>query len=86
MKIEIVNVTGPGGDKLLAIIKCVSCGTKHTIEVTEEQIMKYKRGALIQDVFPNMSAGLREMFITGICDNCFDAMDKDEGQIWEDKE
>ena len=36
------------------------------IEVTDEQIQAYADGAMIQDAFPNLSAGDREFIKTGI--------------------
>lgn len=43
-------------------------GTIHTINlpVTEAQLEAYNRGALLQDAFPNLSAGDREFIKTGI--------------------
>lgn len=36
------------------------------IDITEEQIIKYEQGALIQYAFPNISASEREFILTGM--------------------
>ena len=43
-------------------------GIFHTreINVTKEQIVRWKSGELIQDVMPHLSIGEREFLITGI--------------------
>lgn len=51
---------------------CSECGRKFEIEVTEEEYQKYLDGELIQDAFPKMDRGLRELFISGICPDCWD--------------
>jgi hypothetical protein len=44
------------------------------IEVTDEQIQAYAAGALIQDAFPNLSAGDREFIKTGITEESWENM------------
>ena len=44
------------------------------IEVTDEQIQAYMGGALIQDAFPNLSAGDREFIKTGITEESWENM------------
>lgn len=43
-------------------------GQTHTLDlpVTMEQVLRYQRGALIQEAFPNLSPELREFVMTGI--------------------
>lgn len=36
------------------------------IEVTQEELLAWQRGALIQDAMPNLSADDREFIMTGI--------------------
>ena len=38
------------------------------LNITAAQVAKYNRGALLQDAFPQLSAGDREFFKTGITD------------------
>jgi hypothetical protein len=44
------------------------------IDVTDEQIQAYAAGALIQDAFPNLSAGDREFIKTGITEESWENM------------
>ena len=50
-------------------------GIKRTrnLPVTEEQVLKYANGALIQDAFPNLSASDRKFIMTGVTDEEWDA-------------
>ena len=50
--------------------KCVCCRKFVRIEVLKESYKKYKKGALIQDAFPDMRIADREFLISGICENC----------------
>jgi len=38
------------------------------LNITAAQVARYKNGWLLQDAFPNLSAGDREFFKTGITD------------------
>ena len=51
---------------------CPICG-KHTyISVPKEDYERYRKGdELIQEVFDYLSAGEREMLISGICPDCW---------------
>jgi hypothetical protein len=59
------------------------CGETGEVEVTDEQKEaienRYNTGDLIQDIAPSLSAGDREMIISGTHDECFKVMfPKDE--------
>lgn len=56
---------------VLVIIKCVSCGKIHEVKAPVAGLIARENGALIQVAFPKMSAGERELFVSGICDDCF---------------
>ena len=51
-------------------------GAIHTLDlpVTEAQLEAYDRGALLQDAFPNLSAGDREFIKTGITNDEWNSM------------
>lgn len=53
---------------------CNMCKTDHYFEATEHQLDRYRSGEHIQDVFPNLSAGERELLISGVCGTCFDKL------------
>ena len=57
---------------IYVLITCKECGTDHTLSATKEEIEKWKGGALVQRAFPNMSPEQREMFISGICPECWE--------------
>ena len=44
------------------------------IDVTDEQVQVYMDGALIQDAFPQLTAGEREFIKTGITEEAWDEM------------
>ena len=59
--------------------QCTSCKKEYLIEVNKEDLYAYMNGGkLIQLAFPYLSAGERELIISGICDTCFNDMMKDD--------
>lgn len=61
------------GDSENVIIEgaCISCGKEWTVKAPMAGVIARQNGALIQVAFPKMSAGERELFVSGICDDCF---------------
>lgn len=53
---------------------CSHCGVVQSILVNPEDILKYQSGAYVQDAFPYLSAGEREMIISHTCDTCWNNM------------
>ena len=51
---------------------CKKCGVVHDLEATQEQLKRWKDGALIQRVFHHLTIDQRELIMTGICGTCFD--------------
>lgn len=55
------------------------------INVTEEQILSWQQGALIQNAMPQLSADDREFIKTGITgeewDQLFGGAEEDEGEV-----
>jgi hypothetical protein len=66
------------GFKSEVVFECVSCSQEIKLIVPTEGIAKYQKGGFIQDCFPTLSCGERELFISGICNTCFDKMSPDE--------
>ncbi|WP_339271486.1 hypothetical protein NYE54_08320 [Paenibacillus sp. FSL K6-1330] len=63
-------------------IPCIVCSMTQVLTVSEDDLQKYKDGAHAQHAFPYLSAGDRELIISGVCGSCFDEMfedDDDEG-------
>jgi hypothetical protein len=55
---------------------CVSCGRNVSIELTQkefEALQQPNRGK-IQDILPNHTPEEREMFVSGICIDCWNKM------------
>jgi hypothetical protein len=54
------------------------CEKSSTISVDAKAYQKWQNGAKVQDAFPNLSRGDREMIQTGIHSSCFDKAFPDE--------
>lgn len=57
---------------------CPMCDTKVTITVTPEQLFAYNQGAYAQDVLADYDLDIREQFISGTCNDCWNAMFGDD--------
>ena len=54
---------------------CKTCGQVIEMEVNEKDLVMYCAGVKkVQDAFPYLKPAEREMFVSGICGDCFDAM------------
>ena len=51
---------------------CPFCGYGNFIEVNENDYLDWGDGMNAQDAFPYLSAGEREMLISGICPTCWE--------------
>lgn len=51
---------------------CPLCGTESTVFVEKEDMDKWDEGALVQNAFPYLTAGEREVLISGVCTPCWD--------------
>lgn len=58
-------------------IKCRFCGREYTLLMPAKAYTDWKHGAAIQDALPMLSPGERELLISGICGDCFDALTKE---------
>ena len=62
-------------EKIRVVIECSKCKELQRIDVFKEDYEKFKNSSeLIQNIFPYLSPGEREMFKTQICDSCFKKM------------
>ena len=57
--------------KIKLPVKCSFCSKTVVLEVTEQQLDAYNKGAYVQTAFPTMSADDREMLISGMCPACW---------------
>ena len=63
------------------IIKtCISCKKEYKIEVNTSDLYSYMNGKLVQNAFPYLSVGERELLVSGMCDKCFIDMFKDDNE------
>jgi hypothetical protein len=53
---------------------CKWCEKSHELELPKSGLNRWKKGELIQDVLPELSADERELLISGTCGKCWDAM------------
>ena len=57
------------------VVVCPFCGKATTIQVVEEDYCAWRfDGVLIQDAMPYLPANVREMLISGMCDECQEKM------------
>ncbi len=55
-------------------VTCFSCGNSKEFLLDEKKVKRWHGGEHIQDVFPELSPGDREMLISKCCEPCFDKM------------
>lgn len=67
---------------MLVTRKSIVSDKERTLDlpITDEQIARYKSGALVQDAFPNLDADQREFILTGITADEWDETFADEGE------
>ena len=63
-------------------MNCIKCKSEHKVSLNGSDLFQFNQGKYIQDAFPYISQGLREMMMSGICDNCFKEMFPEE-DAWE---
>lgn len=51
-------------------LTCRECKKTETIQVNEVKFFHWRQGALIQNVFPELSVETREFMTTGYCPAC----------------
>lgn len=57
-------------------LTCVSCSRPRSVTATAGQISAWRAGQVIQDAMPNVPAGEREMFQSGLCPECWNMIFK----------
>jgi hypothetical protein len=61
---------------------CPNCDSTLSVEITPDKLYAYNQGAYAQEVLSAYDAGVRERFISGMCEMCwalmFDFDDDDE--------
>ena len=56
-------------------VKCELCGRESLLRVRPQDMVEYcsprNERRLIQDIFPYLTCGERELLISGFCDDCY---------------
>lgn len=78
--INITRVESYAGDELHeADIHCPYCNTTHKVQYLKSNMIAYARDRkFVQDSFPALSSSDRELIISGMDDNCFNELIKDD--------
>jgi len=66
---ELTIITREG--QTYALLRCQWCPTQIEAPVDMKQIEAWRNGAMIQTAMPQLSADIREMFISGTCPKCW---------------
>lgn len=70
----IILKDGSGGDIQIILRTCQGCRETKHLEVKGKDMNAWENGAHIQTVMPYLSAGDRELLISGFCGTCFDKL------------
>jgi len=60
--------------KIKRMVECKWCYMEYPLWVRQEDVTKYTLGGMVQDCFPYLSPGERELIISGTCDSCWSDM------------
>lgn len=64
-----------GNGRVVVYRECPHCGKRvSTRPVTWEAVRAWQNGMPAQHAFPELTAAEREIFLTGICNPCWDAL------------
>ena len=61
-------------------VPCRYCDTVHDLTVNVEGFVNWQAGQYIQDALPELSAGERELLISGTCDECWQRLFPEEDE------
>ena len=67
-------------------VTCWRCSQVYEIVIPIDGYDKWQTGELIQDALPELSAGERELLISGTCDACWDELFGDAEDVEEDED
>jgi hypothetical protein len=55
-------------------LECMYCNYKEVITVAEADYIAWHNGRLIQNAFPYLTDGQRELMISNTCDDCWNRL------------
>lgn len=72
----ILNAENRRENEGLVVINttCPECGKQHFLGMTVNDFRAYAAELLVDEVFPDESADVRELLITGVCQECLDKL------------
>lgn len=84
VELLILNVEKCRKDEGLVVINttCPECGKQHYLGMTVDDFRDYAVDCLVDKVFPDESADVRELLITGTCPECWDKLFPKEEQSY----
>ena len=59
-------------------LECKYCDYEENISVHESDYISWHNGKFIQDAFPYLTAGQRELMISNTCDDCWNRFFPDD--------
>lgn len=62
------------GNYVVTSNPCPNCNTTKTVPISSDKLFAYHQGAMAQEVLSDYDAGIRERFISGYCDTCWNKM------------
>lgn len=68
------------GTTIVVTPPCPVCDKESTYALDTQKVMEWQMGALIQNVFPEMTPAQRETLINGTHDECFEQLYGSEGE------
>jgi len=57
---------------------CPYCKDTKTVAISSKKLFDYRNGGNVQDVLSNFDASIRERFISGVCNPCWNNFFADE--------
>lgn len=73
-----LNYTSEDSNTTEFFVQC-TCGARAVFHLPTDRFVRWKlKGELIQDVFPEYSADVREWLVSGTCPKCWDLMFPEE--------
>lgn len=76
VELLILNAENRKENEGLVVINttCPQCGKQHYLGMTVNDFRAYAAERLADEVFPDESADVRELLITGVCPECWDKL------------
>jgi|TARA_R100001510_G_C7543684_1_gene130193 hypothetical protein len=76
-----MHTSSVGAGNMEVLTSCPMCGGLETVVVNIDGFQAWKGGALIQDALPELDRDTRELLITGMHSECWDAMFAEQGDV-----